>query len=170
MQGLRELLMDRSLAKADGDQADAIIQQHCGDASGLLLTTATDGWRVLAFDDELDNPLLNGLASESAVEEAEPQNELRAALPTHLHPAVDALTAATSDGERAAAVEQLRYHKPSLQALRHLTPLFLGDGSPQVREAARRLLTESGAHPSIYRLLAYFASQRNGISKRFAKK
>ena len=49
MQGLRELLMDRNLAQADGDQADAIIQQHCGDSFGLLLTTATDGWRVLAF-------------------------------------------------------------------------------------------------------------------------
>ena len=155
MDGLKSLLMDRALSRVSVDNSGALITQHCGSDTGLMLTTAKDGWRVLAFDDEIDNPLLAGL-DHAPTAEPEPADELRTALPAHLHPAVNALLAASSDGERAAAVEQLRYQKPSLEALRHLIPLFLGDGAEQVREAARRLLSESGAQPSIYRLLAYF--------------
>ena len=156
MEGLRDLLMDRALGTISEENSPELLASHCGEQSGLMIITAEDDWRVLAFDDEIDNPLLAGMPGTQA-HEADSHDALHLALPQYLHPAVDSLLAASSDTERTAAVEQLRYQKPPLEALRHLMPLFLGDGSEHVREAARRLLTESGAQPSVYRLLAFFS-------------
>ncbi|TVR43434.1 MAG: hypothetical protein EA402_09675 [Planctomycetota bacterium] len=156
--GLQELLRDRSLGQAQGEDLEALITAHCGDNSEVVTARASDGWRVLAHIDEVDNPLVAATATaQPATQSGHGQHAdlvlLADQLPEAMSRALRSLLAASSDELRAAAVEQLRYLRPGLPLLQALIPLFLGDGAPLVRDAARRLLIDSGVRPAVSRLM-----------------
>jgi hypothetical protein len=142
--GLKELLLDRGLHARTADSSFAeLALRHLGDDHGLAFTEAShDGrpWRVLAWSDEIGNPLLaalpapvgNGLA---ALAERLPPAQARAA---------QALLAARNEGERCAALEQLRYSGPDRALASALLPVAFSDGSARVRGAALAVLAATG--------------------------
>ena len=161
---LRDLLMDRGLKDADVDSFDALLEARgCADL-GLVLTEGAVGddgqaWRVIALEDELNNPLLAAPA-----EDARPAAETGVAqiLPTlapQLREPVEGLLAARADDQRAAALEQLRYAAPSLSLVVELMPMVLADGADLVRERAISLIVAAGARPLVVDLIR--ALQKN---------
>ncbi|TVR15247.1 MAG: hypothetical protein EA401_03115 [Planctomycetota bacterium] len=162
--GLRALLMDRQLADCSVEAAEALIEQHCGANSGLQAIHEDSSWCSVVFSDEVNNPLMAAAAalakdgsdpdtpSQSNSGLPQVENLLPDLAPT-VRPVVEALLAANSDEQRAAAVEQLRYVTPPHALLEALMPLFLGDGAQLVRDAARRLLKHRGTRPVVIRIV-----------------
>lgn len=146
--GCKALVMDRRLRTADPAGFPALAQEHGAGDLGLVLVAA-DGWRTVALEDELDNPLMA-----AAAQPAEPG--LAALVPT-LSPAlrgpVEGLLAARADDQRAAALEQLRYATPPLALVGELMPMLLADGAELVRERAIGLLVASGAAVAVVDLI-----------------
>ncbi|MFW5858781.1 MAG: hypothetical protein ACOCYP_02050 [Planctomycetota bacterium] len=155
---LRALVMDRGLSATAEDEPafHALCERHhCGEL-GLSVTrgeTADDGttWHVLAFADEVDNPLT------APVEPgAGPPAGVAALLPSlsqQVRGPIEGLLAATADDQRAAALEQLRYAGPDLGVIAELMPMVLADGAELVRERAISLLVQAGARPLVIDLI-----------------
>ncbi len=160
--GLKKLLLDRRLKDAT-PEAFAALASDCGAADcGVVLVDDRDGrtetgWRVLALEDELDNPLLADEKVVDAVADAPPEAHAVLALLPTLGPAirapVEVLLAARADDQRAAALEQLRYVAPPLSVVGELMPMLLADGADIVRERALGLLVASGAHVAVIDLV-----------------
>ncbi len=153
---LRSLLMHRGLREvAPAGFSDFATGFDPGAEELLLVEEAGEArtWRVLAWTDEVDNPLL-----EAAAGPAEDRNleGLRSVLPTatlDCRMTIEALLDADSDEERAAALEKLRYHLPPPEVLMELLPLVLADSAEVVRARAHNLLAASGARPPVIELI-----------------
>jgi hypothetical protein len=155
--GSEGFLMDARLKTVDAAGFSALAAAHgCGE---LCLAEAADGWRVVALEDELGNPLLAALdasAEATAQAEAAAAADIAARQPTFaadLIPAlkepVEGLLAARGDEARAAALERLRYAAPPLSLVGGLMPMLLADGAEVVRERAIGLLVAAGAHVAV---------------------
>ncbi|MDA3960644.1 MAG: hypothetical protein PF961_07625 [Planctomycetota bacterium] len=154
---LRKLLMDATLKDADGDGfATIVINRGCTDLDLCLLDQDED-WRVIAFTDEVDNPLMAG---EVDADNAAPAlagmagvAELLPSLEPKMRGPVEGLLAAQADEQRAAALEQLRYAAPSMRLVSELMPMVLADGADLVRERAIALVVAAGARPLVVDLI-----------------
>jgi hypothetical protein len=150
----RHLLGDRRLKDVADQGFAALVAEHGAGALGLILTTAEEGWRVIALEDEVDNPLL---AASDSPQEAAPEpaalGELVATLAPALRAPVEGLLQARADDQRAAALEQLRYAAPPLAVVSELMPMLLADAAELVRERAIGLLVASGASVTVVDLV-----------------
>jgi hypothetical protein len=141
MDGLRALIMDRGLAKVtEASDFTTLAEGHCGPDNDLAWARSEDGWGVCCFSDELGNPLL----AEQDSQADHSLEHLLTRLSDSQAAAVQALGAASSDEQRAAAVEQLRYAHPGVDLLTELIPSLLVDGSERVIAATEQLLGEAG--------------------------
>ncbi len=156
----RALVVDQRLKACVRADFPALAQElGCKDL-GLALydgdSGAESGWRVVALEDELNNPLTASAAAEAeaSLDAALPQ--LSALVPT-LSPAIrvplEGLLQARADDQRAAALEQLRYAMPPLPVVSELMPMILSDGAELVRERAIGLLAGAGAHSLVVDLI-----------------
>ena len=152
----KQLLNDRRLKDVAAQGFDALVAEHGCAAMGLILSEGEESWRVVALDDELNNPLT---ASEPATAQVEthpdPQafGELVATLTPALRGPVEGLLQARADDQRAAALEQLRYAAPPLAVVCELMPMLLADAAELVRERAIGLLLASGASVAVIDLV-----------------
>ncbi len=174
----KKVALDRRLKDADDLAFCALVAEHAADGSGLILAGADHevepGWRVVAVEDEIGNPLLaaesaaatTAAAEQSTAEAATKTREavlelptagspqqLLANLPGALRGPVEGLFAARADDQRAAALEQLRYAAPPLSVVGELMPLLLADGAELVRERAIGLLAAAGAGVAVVDLV-----------------
>ncbi len=160
----KKLVGDRRLRDAVPDQFEKIAAD--AGAAELRLSMvdtaggAEDGWRVIALEDELGNPLLD----QSRANDAEAQSLIDAAptsalstmvagLTPSLRGPVEGLLQARADDQRAAALEQLRYAMPPLPVVTELMPMILSDGAELVRERAIGLLVGAGANVAVVDLI-----------------
>ncbi len=168
----KKVALDRRLKDADDLAFCALVAEHAADGSGLILAGVDQevepGWRVVALEDEIGNPLLAAEVAATERSEAEaakaaeadlvlptagsPQ-QLLAHLPGSLRGPVEGLFAARADDQRAAALEQLRYAAPPLAVVGELMPLLLADGAELVRERAIGLLAAAGAGVAVVDLV-----------------
>lgn len=157
-EGLRKLLLDRGLSAVAVTDFSTWAQGISGSLDVVLVEEILEGrlWKVLALSDEIGNPLLSSppaterdvVALYQALEHADLQTRLT----------VEALLKASSDEERAALVEKLRYRATPIGVVLELLPLLLLDGSTTVRERCLTLLTASGAHPVV---VAFFRAMED---------
>ncbi len=148
------LLNDRRLKDVAAQGFDALMAEHGCSALGLILGDGDEQWRVIALDDELDNPLLAGQVAEVETNPAVPAfSELVATLTPALRGPVEGLLQARADDQRAAALEQLRYAAPPLSVVSELMPMLLADAAELVRERAIGLLSASGASVAVIDLV-----------------
>jgi hypothetical protein len=153
----KQLLNDRRLKDVAGQGFDALVAEHGCAGLGVILTDGADGWRVIALEDELNNPLV----AEPEPELVTPSNdgntpaigELVATLTPALRGPVEGLLQARADDQRAAALEQLRYAAPPLTVVTELMPMLLADAAELVRERAIGLLSASGASVTVIDLV-----------------
>ncbi|MBA3701037.1 MAG: hypothetical protein H0W78_19480 [Planctomycetes bacterium] len=162
----KHLLNDRRLKDVATQGFDALVAEHSCAAMGLILTEGEgegegkvegkESWRVIALDDELNNPL-NVTESVTAMVEVMPDTqalgELVATLTPSLRGPVEGLLQARADDQRAAALEQLRYAAPPLSVVCELMPMLLADAAELVRERAIGLLMASGASITVIDLV-----------------
>lgn len=152
----KALLADRRLKDITAAAFADLMKEHALDAPGLLLVdgdSGTDaGWRVIALDDEVGNPLLAATSSSNVIVPTQVVETV-----SHLAPAlrgpVEGLLAARADDQRAAALEQLRYAMPPLAVVGELMPMLLADGAELVRERAIGLVMSAGAHVTVVDLI-----------------
>lgn len=152
----KALLTDRRLRDCLPAAFPALVAEHHVEDLGLVMVDhergAEPGWRLVAIEDELDNPLLPD-ASREAVPVA---GDLATLMPT-LQPAIrtplEGLLQARADDQRAAALEQLRYAMPPLAVVSELMPMILSDAADLVRERSIGLLGAAGAHTAVIDLI-----------------
>jgi hypothetical protein len=162
--GARALLSDRRLQTIDLAGFNALLSEGDGAGLGLILAGATEGaesgWRVIALDDEVGNPLTpepesvpvpEAVAATPAGEPA--LSSLVATLAPALRAPVEGLLSARADDQRAAALEQLRYAMPPLAVVSDLMPLLLADAAELVRERTIGLMVAAGAHVAVVDLV-----------------
>jgi hypothetical protein len=153
----KALLADRALKDANPTVFAALVATHACEALGLILVDEASGsdagWRVVALEDEIGNPLVAAAAAESAAVPTDGIIEHVATLVPALRGPVEGLLAARADDQRAAALEQLRYAMPPLTVVGGLMPLLLADGAELVRERAVGLLVGAGAHVAVVDLV-----------------
>ncbi len=144
----RHLLINRSIGSdftAAATAAGINDLRLLDEASG-----AEAGWRTVALSDEIGNPLAAAIAAEPA------ENGLPA-LVSQLAPAlrapIEGLIQARETGQRAAALERLRYAAPPLPVLGELMPMLLADSAELVRERAIALVVASGGHSLVVDLV-----------------
>lgn len=151
----KHLLGDRRLKDVAAQGFDALVAEHGCTALGLILTEGEDSWRVIALDDELDNPLTADAPTVTA--EIMPETQALTGLVSTLTPSlrgpVEGLLQARADDQRAAALEQLRYAAPPLTVVSELMPMLLADAAELVRERAIGLLVASGASVTVIDLV-----------------
>ena len=169
----KHLLSDRRLKDIGRDGFAALVSEHgCGEL-GLTLVDgdlgAEPGWRVIALDDELGNPLLvsDDASTEASATAArtitatveaptsEPfaLGEMMSTLTPALRAPMEVLLQARADDQRAAALEQLRYAAPPLSMVSELMPMLLADAAEMVRERAIGLLLAAGANVAVVDLV-----------------
>jgi len=152
----KQLLNDRRLKDVAAQGFEALVAEHGAAGLGLILTDADDGWRVVALDDELDNPLTAAgpePIQAEVIANAPAFGELVATLAPALRAPVEGLLQARADDQRAAALEQLRYAAPPLSVVSELMPMLLADAAELVRERAIGLLVASGASVAVIDLV-----------------
>ncbi len=151
------LLNDRRLKDVLPEGFAALVAEHGCNDQGFVLCNgdsgAEAGWRVIALDDEVGNPLL----AETPVAEVIPDTSALSVMMSNLTPAlrvpVEGLLQARADDQRAAALEQLRYAAPPLTVVSELMPMLLADAAEIVRERAIGLLTACGASITVVDLI-----------------
>jgi hypothetical protein len=145
----KRLLADRRFKKATPEGFAALAGEcGCTDA-GLTMVDeqggAEAGWRVVALEDEIGNPLLAETSEESPPDRTETEsgglvppafNVMVSSLAPALRGPVEGLLQARADDQRAAALEQLRYAMPPLEVVSELMPMLLVDAAELVRERA----------------------------------
>lgn len=147
---LKAILLDKGLRTITPEAFAALA----GPGSDLVLVDgdATEpGWRVIALDDELGNPLLAAPEPAPAVVTALPERFSR--LTPALRGPVEGLFLANADDQRAAALEALRYAAPPLDVVGELMPMLLADAAELVRERAINLLVAAGANVTVIDLV-----------------
>lgn len=151
----KQFLNDRRLKDVATQGFEALVAEHGCTGLGLVLTDAEDGWRVIALDDELNNPLLASepVVTVEVVAETPALGDLVASLTPALRAPVEGLLQARADDQRAAALEQLRYAAPPLAVVSELMPMLLADAAELVRERAIGLLVASGASVTVIDLV-----------------
>jgi hypothetical protein len=156
----KQLLNDRRLKEVPPPGFAALVAEHGCAELGLLLTDgesgAEVGWRVIALDDEVGNPLLASESSETVAEvvpDISAFNTMVSSLTPALRVPVEGLLQARADDQRAAALEQLRYAAPPLEVVSELMPMLLADAAELVRERAIGLLVACGASISVVDLI-----------------
>lgn len=152
------LLSDRRLKDVQPAGFTALAAEHGAAALGLVLvdgaTGAEAGWRVIALEDELGNPLLQATVETNPDPSVAPAiGEMIATLTPALRTPVEGLLSARADDQRAAALEQLRYAAPPLAVVSELMPMLLADAAELVRERAIGLLVAAGAHVAVVDLV-----------------
>jgi hypothetical protein len=156
------LLNDRRLKDVPPAGFAALVDEHGCGQFGLILADHTQGvdapWRVIALDDELNNPLLKSTnTTESTAAEPVVETHTLTTMMSNLTPAlrapVEGLLQARADDQRAAALEQLRYAAPPLTVVSELMPMLLADAAELVRERAIGLLVASGASVTVVDLV-----------------
>ncbi|MHC5068688.1 MAG: hypothetical protein ACYTF0_08870, partial [Planctomycetota bacterium] len=160
---LRDLLMDRRLKDCadEGSLATLSEERGCADLELYLADDHSDGhkWRVIAFLDEADNPLLASASEPISATDDDSQAtnasmaELLPSLSPQLREPIEGLLKAQADDARAAALEQLRYAAPPLPVLGELMPMILLDGAELVRERAIAVIVAAGASPLVIDLI-----------------
>jgi hypothetical protein len=152
---LRKLLLARALGDCADDAAfQQLCQAHDCQDLGLVLVPSDD-WRVILFEDELENPLLaeSDTGAKGSRDWHTPVAELLPTLHRAVRTPVEGLLAAQGDEQRAAALEQLRYAAPPMAVVTELMPLVLADSADSVRERAVALLVAAGVHPAVVDLI-----------------
>ena len=154
------LLSDRRLSDVASPGFAALVAEHGCAGVGLVLTNGQEDWRVIALDDEVDNPLTAATEAEFAVlATAAPTlndsalGDIMATLTPTLRIPVEGLLQARADDQRAAALEQLRYAAPPLAVVSELMPMLLADAAELVRERAIGLLSACGASVAVIDLV-----------------
>ncbi len=155
----KQLLNDRRLKDIPPHGFAALVEEHGSADLGLVLADAESGaeagWRVIALEDEVGNPLL-AAAAEPVVEalpDATTFSHMMSTLTPALRGPVEGLLQARADDQRAAALEQLRYAAPPLTVVSELMPMLLADAAEVVRERAIGLLVACGASISVVDLI-----------------
>jgi hypothetical protein len=162
----KRLLADRRFKKATPEGFAALAGEcGCTDA-GLTMVDeqggAEAGWRVVALEDEIGNPLLAETSEESPPDRTETEsgglvppafNVMVSSLAPALRGPVEGLLQARADDQRAAALEQLRYAMPPLEVVSELMPMLLVDAAELVRERAIGLLVAAGANITVVDLI-----------------
>ncbi len=154
----KQLLNDRRLKDVAAQGFEALVAEHGCAAMGLILTDGEESWRVIALDDELNNPLTASepIAATATVEvmpDIQALGDLVSTLTPSLRGPVEGLLQARADDQRAAALEQLRYAAPPLSVVCELMPMLLADAAELVRERAIGLLVASGASITVIDLV-----------------
>lgn len=178
----KKLLLDRRLKDADETAFCALMVESGAGELGLALVAgdapgADDepGWRLVALEDELGNPLFSRDQSALTSVEKTPEEPveqapmaLLATLAPSLRTPVEGLLAARADDQRAAALEQLRYARPSLPVVAELMPMLLADSADLVRERAIGLLAAAGAAAVVVDLVRALHRRDDGGLARLA--
>ena len=147
----RTLLNDRRLKDTDPAGFTALASEAGVSGLDLILIDETDsGWRIIALNDEIGNPLLEIATPAQPISLVA---EVVESLTPALRIPVEGLLAARADDQRAAALEQLRYAMPPLAVVSELMPMLLTDGAELVRERAIGLLVGAGAHVVVVDLI-----------------
>jgi hypothetical protein len=154
----RLLLGDRRLKDVAAQGFAALVAEHGAQELGLVLADGAGetepGWRVIALEDELGNPLLETVAEVIPSEQhAVHLGDMVATLAPSLRVPVEGFLQARADDQRAAALEQLRYAAPPLSVVAELMPMLLADAAELVRERAIGLLVASGASVAVVDLV-----------------
>jgi hypothetical protein len=169
----KKLALDRRLRDAVPDQFAALAEEAGAADLGLVLVDeaagAEPGWRVVALEDELGNPLLAANQPSADTAPLAGLSSMVSTLAPALRAPVEGLLQARADDQRAAALEQLRYAMPPLPVVSELMPMILSDGAELVRERAIGLLVGAGANALVVDLIRALIRKDDVALARYAE-